>query len=162
MCTRYKGYASRTSRLHSVVGLHRAGLSAPFSNHSCFVVFIPRAPGSHSTGLLSVSSSSPPALELLLPAPVYSALLSKPHLYKLTDYRPKKRVSGERPLELLWCFWPIQGQGMFLSERSTNWVGCLGCSWPKCPQDVTISVLWVIYFFQMVFGMFNQMSALYI
>lgn len=91
MCMRYKGYASRTSRLHSVAGLHRAGLSAPFSNHSCFVVFIPRAPGSHSTGLLSVSSSSPPALELLLPAPVYSALLSKPHLYKLTDYRPKKK-----------------------------------------------------------------------
>lgn len=145
------GFTSRTSRQHSVAGLDRAGPGAPFSNHSCFVVFIPRAPGSHGTGLLSVSSSSssPPALELLLPAPVYSALLSKPHLYKLTDCRQlkKKRVSGERALELLWCFWPIQGQGMFLSEKSTNWVGCPGCSWPECPQDVTVSVLWVIYFF---------------
>lgn len=115
---RYKGYISRTSRLHSVTRLHWEGLSAPFSNHSCFVVFVQRAPGSHSTGLLSVSSS-PPALELLLPAPVYSALLSKPHLYKpnaATDYR-KKKVSRESLLEFLWCFWPVRGQGMFLAER---------------------------------------------
>lgn len=76
-CQRYKGYISSTS-------VHRAGLSAPFRDCSCLVVFIQRAPGSHSTGLLSVSSS-PPALELLLPAPVYSALLSKPHLNKLTQ-----------------------------------------------------------------------------
>lgn len=80
----YKGYVSRTSRLRSVSRVHWAGLSAPFSNHSCLVVFIQRTPGSHGTGLLSVSSS-PPALELLLPAPVYSALLSKPHLHNPTQ-----------------------------------------------------------------------------
>lgn len=91
-CQLYTGYISGPSRPHSVASRHWAGLSAPFSNHSCLVVFIQRAPGSHSTGLLS-ASSSPPALELLLPALVYSALLSKPHLYKLTQrlIREKKK-----------------------------------------------------------------------
>lgn len=78
-CQRYKGYISKISGPHSVMNLHCTGLSAPFSSPSCLLVFIERAPGSHSTGLLSVSPS-PPALDLLLPAPVYSALLSKPHL----------------------------------------------------------------------------------
>ena len=148
---RYKGCISRTSRLHSVTRLHWEGLSAPFSNHSCFVVLVQRAPGSHSTGLLSISSSLP-ALELLLPAPVYSALLSKPHLYKpdaATDYRKrkkkKKHFSRESLLEFLWCFWPVQGQGIFLAEKSTNKVGCLECSWFNCPQDVTVSVLQFIF-----------------
>lgn len=85
-CQRYKGYVSRTCSLHSFARVHWAGLRAPFSNHSCLVVFLQRAPGSQSTGLLSVSSS-PPALESLLPAPVYSALLSKPTACR------KKRVS---------------------------------------------------------------------
>lgn len=91
-CQRYKGYISR---LHSVARPLWAGLSAPFSNHSCLVVFIQRAPGSHSTGLLS-ASSSPPALELLLPALVYSALLSKPHLYKLTQQLITEKKSQEK------------------------------------------------------------------
>lgn len=58
-----------------------------------------------------------------------------------TDYR--KEVSRESLLELLWCFWLIRGQGMFLADRLTNWVGCLACSWPKCPQDVTVQ--WVMF-----------------
>lgn len=92
-CQSYKGYVSRTGRLRFVSRVHWAGLSAPFSNHSCLVVFIQRTPGSHSTGLLSVSSS-PPALELLLPAPVYSALLSKPHLHNSTQQLiTEKKVS---------------------------------------------------------------------
>lgn len=77
--------------LHSAASHHWAGLSAPFSNPSCLVVSIQRAPGSHSTGLLS-TSSSPPALELLLPAPVYSAFLSNARLIQTntaTDYRKK-------------------------------------------------------------------------
>lgn len=42
------------------------------------------APGSQRAGPLSVSSS-PPALELLLPAPVYSASLSKASLITQTN-----------------------------------------------------------------------------
>lgn len=46
--------------------------------------------------LLSVSSS-PPAPELLLPAPVYSALLSKPHLNKPTQQLiTEKKESQEK------------------------------------------------------------------
>lgn len=105
-CQSYKGYVSRTGRLRFVSRVHWAGLSAPFSNHSCLVVFIQRTPGSHSTGLLSVSSS-PPALELLLPAPVYSALLSKPHLHNSTQQLITEKKSQE--LKWLWCFWPIWG-----------------------------------------------------
>ncbi len=104
-CQSYKGYISRTS-------VHRAGLSALFSNHSCLVVFIQRAPGNHSTGLLSVSSS-PPAPELLLPAPVYSALLSKPHLNKLTQRLITEKKSLKRR--------PAQVAVMFLAHsRSRN------------------------------------------
>lgn len=97
LCQRHKGYINRTARSSSVARVHWAGAS--FSNHSCLVVFRQRAPGSHSTGLLSVSSS-PPALELLLPAHVYSALLSKLHLCKLTQwliiYIYKKKISRPR------------------------------------------------------------------
>ena len=108
---RYKGCISRTSRLHSVTRLHWEGLSAPFSNHSCFVVLVQRAPGSHSTGLLSISSSLP-ALELLLPAPVYSALLSKPHLYKpdaATDYRKRKKKKNTSQEKACLSFCDVSG-----------------------------------------------------
>lgn len=92
-CQRCKGYVSRTSSLHSMARVCRAGLSAPFSSHSCLIVFIQRAPGSHSPDPLAISSS-PPALEHLLPAPVYLALLPKPHLYKPTRQQiTEKKVS---------------------------------------------------------------------
>lgn len=146
-CQSYKGYVSRISRLGSVSRVHWAGLSAPFSNHSCLVVFMQRTPGSHSTGLLSVSSS-PPALELLLPAPVYSALLSKPHLHNPTQQLITEKKSQE--LKWLWCFWPIWG----CWKINKNRVGCLGCSRPKCPRDVTVSVLWVVLI-QLIFDIFK-------
>lgn len=114
-------YINRTSRLtyFLVSSLYRAGLSAPFSNPSCLGVFMQRA-GSHSTGLVSLSSP-PPGRELLLPAPVCSALLSKPPLYKPTLLP----TAENKPLEkacssVLWCFCPMQGQRMFPVVRSAS------------------------------------------
>lgn len=113
-CQRHKGYISRTSGPHSAVSLRWAGLSAPFSNPSCLVVFIQRALGSHSTGLLPVSSS-PPALELLLPAPVYSAWLSKPHLYKLTQQLIREKNEQFSRVKM-----SAQAAVMFLAHSGTR------------------------------------------
>lgn len=143
-CQRCKGYVSRTSSLHSVASVCWAGLSAPFSSHSCLIVFIQRAPGSHSPGPLAVASS-PPALEHLLPAPVYLALMSKPHLYK-----PTQQQITEKSLKSSNC---CNVSGLCgVAERSTNGLGCMGCSQIKCPGDVTLSVLWVILLIQLIFG----------
>lgn len=102
--------------------LRAVGLSAPVGNHSCLVVLIQRALGSHSTGLLSVSSS-PPALELLLPAPVYSALLSKPGSYKLTQQLITERKCLKRkPARVAVMFLAHSGSGKcsLLTDQQTG------------------------------------------
>lgn len=103
-CQRYKGYISTISRLHCVVNLHYTGLSAPFSSPSCLVVFIERAPGSHSTGMLSVSPS-PPALELLFPVRVYSAFCKASRIH--SNWLQNKSLK-RKPARVLRCFWPIR------------------------------------------------------
>lgn len=136
-CRRYKGYISRISRLHTVANLLCTGLSAPFSSPSCLVVFIERAPGSHSTGMLSVSPS-PPALELLFPARVYSAFCqSLTYTNQHSNWLQKKKVSRESLLE---C---CNVSGPFGKRNVPHWQinkEGLECGWLKCPQDVTISV----------------------
>lgn len=137
-CQRYKGYIAGRADCILFASLPRAGLSGLFSEPSCLVVFIQRAPGSHSSGLLRVSSS-PPALELLLPAPVYSALLSKPRL----NTRTQQLITGRKTSLEKACSSCCDVSGPFggsrnVPHRSTNWVDCLGWSWFKWPQDVTI------------------------
>lgn len=125
---------------HCVANLHYTGLSAPFSSPSCLVVFIERAPGSHCTGMLSVSPS-PPAMELLFPARVYSAFCQS-----LTYTNQHSNWLQNKSLErsLLQCCDVSCPDGI---RNVPPWqIDTLECSWLQCPQGVTILVCLVLIF----------------
>lgn len=129
----------------SAAGVDCAAAERSIQQSVLFVVFF------FSGGLQGVTaqaplsvSSSPPALKRPLPAPVYSALLSKPYLYKPTLRMITAPPPFKKKSQVAVMFFGLFG----VAERSTNWgsVGCLGCSWSLWPRDVTVSTLWLILF----------------